>query len=291
MAAHEALTYYFQDMHLGDATLYFCGYQDCPPGQFNTPHIRPYYLLVYIRRGRGIFHTAHASYALGAGCTFCIFPGEVINYQADEADPWEYFWIAFDGPMNGHSMDRLLRRAAFSREQPVHRAHRPDALSALYAQAFALCRDADAFTDLKLGSLFLDILHHYIQLPNVYAPPDAAFSRHLNPYVADALHYIRAHYHEDISVSAIAAQVGLTREYFSALFTQALHTPPSTFLREYRLRFAASLLLTTDCTITEIAYRVGFHDYCYFANQFRALFGLTPGQYRRHFRIVNAPDR
>lgn len=289
MAVHDAITYYLQNVRLGDARLLFCGFQDCPPAQFNTPHVRPYYLLVYILSGKGVFHTAQASYALDAGCTFCIFPDEVIDYQADAHDPWTYYWIAFDGTLNGSSMDALLLRASISPSLPIHRTHHPELFARLYAQAFDLCQQPAQFSDLKIASLFLDILHHYIILPGHLSP--AAFSApHLSPYIVDALRYIRQHAHEDISVADIAAFLGLSREYFSTLFSRTLHTPPSVFLRDYRLKLSIPLLMTTDDAITVIAHRVGFHDYCYFANQFHARFGVTPGQYRRFFRIGSDPN-
>ncbi len=281
----KKIQYDFNDIKLGDLSLLFCGYQNCPPGQFNIPHVRHYYLLVYICSGKGIFHSSRASYLLSAGGTFCIFPGEVIYYQADERDPWEYYWIAFDGRINEKSMEHILLKAAITKRSPIHMAKAPTALKQLYVSMFGLCRDADSFTDFKIFSLFLDLLHHYVTIPNGYSHSSPGSDFFFNHYIIDALDYIRLHYHENISVSAIAAHLGISREYFSSIFSRQIHVSPACFLREYRLKCSSTLLTTTDLPIAQIAYMVGFNDYNYYSNQFRKLFGIAPRQYRRHFEM------
>lgn len=287
----DKIVYYFNNKKLGNLSLLFFGYQKCPPGQLNNPHSKHSYLFVYIRSGKGIFHTSFGSYLLSAGCTFCIFPDEVIYYQADEMDPWEYFWIAFDGKVNDKSMDHILLEASFSKMKPIHMTTNPEELDKLYSSAFQICQNMETFTDFKIFSLFLDMFHHYITVPNYYAYNEINLNRFINHYIIDALDYIRLHYGENISVSTIADHLNISREYFSSLFSSQLHVSPSNFLREYRLKKSSILLTTTDNLITQIAYMVGFNDHNYYSNQFRNFFGISPSQYRHHFHNKNGGDQ
>lgn len=59
---------------------------------------------------------------------------------------------------------------------------------------------------------------------------------------------------------------------------------PSAFINGIRLRVAKKMLLETDQTITEIAYRVGFNDITYFAHCFRKHYGQTATTMRRDTR-------
>jgi signal transduction histidine kinase/ligand-binding sensor domain-containing protein/CheY-like chemotaxis protein/AraC-like DNA-binding protein len=58
------------------------------------------------------------------------------------------------------------------------------------------------------------------------------------------------------------------------------------FIRYIRLRKAAELLITTDKTITEIAYVTGFNDIRYFREQFFELFKMNPSDYVKSYRKV-----
>jgi YesN/AraC family two-component response regulator len=58
------------------------------------------------------------------------------------------------------------------------------------------------------------------------------------------------------------------------------------FIRYIRLRKAAELLITTDKTITEIAYITGFNDIRYFREQFFELFQMKPSDYVKSYRKV-----
>ncbi len=55
---------------------------------------------------------------------------------------------------------------------------------------------------------------------------------------------------------------------------------PITFIRKVRLHKARELLQTTDLTISEIAYDVGFTDPSYFSRAFSKEFGCSPSDFR-----------
>ena len=51
-------------------------------------------------------------------------------------------------------------------------------------------------------------------------------------------------------------------------------------LMKKRFQKAASLLLTTNLQVEEIAVNVGYENLSYFYRQFKRLYGMTPRQYR-----------
>ena len=58
----------------------------------------------------------------------------------------------------------------------------------------------------------------------------------------------------------------------------------NSFIRFIRLRKAAEILLTTDSTVYETAYKVGLNDLKYFREQFNKLFGINPSDYIKKYR-------
>jgi YesN/AraC family two-component response regulator len=55
----------------------------------------------------------------------------------------------------------------------------------------------------------------------------------------------------------------------------------SVFIRSVRLRRGRALLQTSDLTISEVAYAVGFTDPAYFSRTFSAEFGIAPAAFRK----------
>ncbi|WP_297089341.1 two-component regulator propeller domain-containing protein [uncultured Draconibacterium sp.] len=54
---------------------------------------------------------------------------------------------------------------------------------------------------------------------------------------------------------------------------------PNEFIRTFRLRKAAELILESKLSISEIAYKVGFNDALYFSKCFKKQFGTSPSKY------------
>ena len=56
---------------------------------------------------------------------------------------------------------------------------------------------------------------------------------------------------------------------------------PAIFIRSVRLQKANELLQTTNKSITEIAFEVGFKDTAYFSTCYSKEFGMSPRQARK----------
>ncbi len=271
-------TYHFQSADFGGERVLYCGWEQCAPGHFCGPHVRPHYLMVHAVSGRGNFRARGRTYCLGGGSTFVLFPGESTSYCASREDPWFYYWIAFDGAM----FERLLLRASITPEQPVHcAAESEEELRALYQALLGCCAAGTPHMDLKAASVLLGILHTLSVTANRTDRLEVRQSP-LSPHVQRAVAYIQTHYCGEISVGGMAKALGLSREHLSALFQAQYGVPPVRFIREYRLYTAATLLLTTRCSIAEIAAMTGFGDYNYFSAQFSRRYGVSPSRYRQN---------
>ena len=102
--------------------------------------------------------------------------------------------------------------------------------------------------------------------------------------IAKVVTYINEHFVEPFDADKLATMAGLSRSQFFRAFKQdRLHSPLGyvTFMRVSR---AEELLRTTDKSVTEIAFEVGFDDSSYFARQFRKWTKMTPRAYRREVR-------
>ncbi len=92
--------------------------------------------------------------------------------------------------------------------------------------------------------------------------------------------YIRQNHKENLHVSDFIGFINLSRYYLIHLFEKQVGMTPYRFLHYCRIQNAQRLLKSTQLSITQIAYEVGYDDPNVFIRRFRAFLGITPKQYR-----------
>ena len=84
-----------------------------------------------------------------------------------------------------------------------------------------------------------------------------------------------------VTADNFAMGLGYGRTNFFKKVKQLTGMTPNDYIRKIRLEKAAELLLTTNMTAAEVAYKVGFDDQYYFSKSFKRYFGQPPSQYRK----------
>ena len=85
----------------------------------------------------------------------------------------------------------------------------------------------------------------------------------------------------DISVEDLAADMNLSRVQLYRKVKAVTGSSPVELLRTARLNRAYQLLLTTDKSVSEVAYAVGFTAPSYFTKCFKEEYGMVPGDVRK----------
>ena len=85
----------------------------------------------------------------------------------------------------------------------------------------------------------------------------------------------------DVSVEDLAADMNLSRVQLYRKVKAISGSSPVELLRTARLNRAYQLLLTTDKSVSEVAYAVGFTAPSYFTKCFKEEYGMVPGDVRK----------
>ena len=80
----------------------------------------------------------------------------------------------------------------------------------------------------------------------------------------------------DLNVETISHEMGISRAQLYRKIKSITGISPNDIVREARMRRADRLLETTDKSVSEIAYEVGFSSPSYFTKCYREFFGRTP---------------
>lgn len=103
-----------------------------------------------------------------------------------------------------------------------------------------------------------------------------------NSIIYKTKEYVKNNLSTDLSVSKLASQAGLSRPYFTELFTKETGASPAKYITEERLKYAKELLFTTTLSISEIAIDVGYEDVSSFIRFFKKHIGKTPLDLRKN---------
>ena len=81
------------------------------------------------------------------------------------------------------------------------------------------------------------------------------------------------------SVEDLGKEMGMSRVSLYKKMVALINKTPTEFIRILRLKRAADLLSTSQLSVSEIAYKVGFNNPRYFSKYFSAQFGVLPSEY------------
>ena len=84
-------------------------------------------------------------------------------------------------------------------------------------------------------------------------------------------------------VNELASLVGISRVHLNRKMKDRYGVSPNNFIRSYRLKQAAYLLINNNVNVSEVAYRVGFSSHSHFSNTFREYFGMTPKEFVTYY--------
>ena len=260
-----------------------CGTEKCAPGHRYGPAVRSYYLIHYIFSGQGEFFVGDQRFTLNAGQGFVIFPGVVTTYRADDAHPWHYGWLGF----SGKEAHRLTQQAGFTQEHPVFTAGDPDEILSIISSA-----EQDV-AQLPMGSLsaaggllrFLSRIAHPADEVNADTSPS-------EDYFHKASWYIEGNLENNITVTEVAAFVGLCRSQLFRVFQTEAGCGPQEWILKTRMRRAERLLRESSLTLDEVARSCGFAGAAQLGQSFRRYHGYSPTHYRKISagRMVSGPD-
>jgi AraC-like DNA-binding protein len=86
-----------------------------------------------------------------------------------------------------------------------------------------------------------------------------------------------------VSLSELAAQVGVSRYHFIRLFHRVTGLAPNAYLRQIKLS-KARRLICEGAQLAEAAAQAGFADQAHLTREFKRVFGTTPGKIARDLR-------
>lgn len=102
--------------------------------------------------------------------------------------------------------------------------------------------------------------------------------------------FIKDHLQNEIHREEIAKHVYLSPSYLSRIFKLETGMPLSKYIVEKRIEIAKEMLAFGSETISEVAMKVGYNNFSYFAKSFKKQEGISPQEYRKRYGKIESKE-
>lgn len=255
----------------------------------------PFY---YLQFGQSICNKNHCVYYSSAahftilltvegGCTMVyknkqisISQGDIIFYDnhepqyfdVDMNETWNYLWINFCGA----SAKTLFSVSTENGLQSIPCKNYADTEN-IFFKLVSLSEKPSVYSD-AAASLYIHML--ISEVLDSLAINDS-LSNYAPSWIQESVKFIQKNYSKTISISELAEKYHVSESHFVREFKNHIGYNPYNYVIYYRICEAKKLLVSSEFSIDEISFKVGFNNTSNFIRKFKALEGITPNNYRK----------
>ncbi|MEK6796352.1 MAG: helix-turn-helix domain-containing protein [Spirochaetota bacterium] len=249
-------------------------------------HIHSFHELVVITGGTATHRVDGRDYFVKAGDIY-VFTGNRSHgfFSPKALDLWNIEYAPDILSPVDDSLRRLAGYQALFRIGPAANGEAPALILSAAGRSETdriIERIADEYNAKRSGyealvtGLFIELV---TTLSRLYVPGAAIKTGGITA-VAIAASHIESHFRERITMRELSQLAGVTERHVNRLFSEYYGVSPIDYCIRLRVLSAARDLISTESSITDIAYDNGFSDSNYFARCFRRSLGVSPRRYR-----------
>ena len=206
------------------------------------------------------------------------FAEEAVSFHAGQAFwlPKGYTHTLHIAPGHDHLTIYHLR---FTNPQPNSTALTSRTATALHSDIAALHRDYQGNHPLRSNRL----QHRLFLILSQFRELHDSTHSGLSPLQREKIHQLldRLPPHERLQPADLAAEVDLSPDWFTRLFTASYGIAPRSWLKRQRLEQAAIRLAESQDSISAIAREFGYDEIFRFSKQFKEVHGQSPRSWRQ----------
>jgi AraC-like DNA-binding protein/mannose-6-phosphate isomerase-like protein (cupin superfamily) len=263
------------------------------------PHLHDFVEMAYIAEGRGYHSYNGNEYAIGEGDVFIIEPDQVHGYRCPDDTSLLVYNILFQPALLKAEWELLggvtpfldfYYVEPFLRNSVHFQTHLKLQSSEQIEMKSQINRLMLEYKEKKLGyrilcktrliELFVFLSRCYEQVkrdPVVSADSDELRIRRIGDFIAQQ-------YDQPLTLLQVSRMCGMSQSTFSVKFKEFVGRTFIEYRNEIRIKAAQTKLADTTDKIAHISQEVGFDDLSFFNQQFKAIVGVPPGQYRKQLR-------
>ena len=224
--------------------------------------------LLYVESGEMLCEIENETVAVGAG-GFVLYPPQMP--QAYEQNGGVCYWVHFSGT----AIPEILLEAGIKSRRVLVKDTPRQEVTRIFERMIYRYATNQKLRDLSLSS---DLVALLLEIGRIVCEGETAV---WDDRLRSVIVHMHRNYSEPIDLEGYAAMAGLSLGRFTHIFKDTVGASPYAYLLDLRLSRAADILLSTDRSVSETAYEVGFSDPLYFSRLFKKRFELSPDRFRK----------
>ncbi|MFH7005580.1 helix-turn-helix domain-containing protein [Flavobacterium bizetiae] len=267
---------------LGEETLGITLFRHSVKGrnEFEQPHKHDFYMVFFVEKGSGVHNVDFTQYTVNDYQVYFIRAGQVHNWSLDvdtsgfqlmlAADVITIFSNLGSFPFFEQSVPSCLSLDKKQFEEFKIHLHEIE----------LVLSDNDVLIK-EILLLRLHLMLKLLQKEYLNQFPEHDSSTKPEKIIKGFNMLIDDHFNEESSVNFYADKLNITANYLNILSQKYLKMPASDVIKQRTILEAKRLLTSTDLSIKEIGYQLGFNDNTYFSKVFKKYTGKTPGDFKK----------
>ncbi|HPG41268.1 MAG TPA: AraC family transcriptional regulator [bacterium] len=268
--------------------------------QFNIahpiiPNYHDFYEISYFYSGQGIYQVGDTKFPIKPGAIVLIQSGQMHNVEADNNDSVKtasiYFYpeLIYHPGAYTYEHNYLLPfiHPDLNKVMPFHETDLGLSFRDLFIEMNNELVNKPNFYQLSLKSRLCEILLIFLKKMNpITKPPSSGYPLNRINRLKKVFDYIGDEYSFAITLEQMAEKACMSPAYFCRYFKKVTGLSPNHYILRYRIDKAKELLITSDLSITEIAFKIGFNSSSYFDRIFQRFTTLSPSQFRQAYKTL-----
>lgn len=252
------------------------------------PHRHDFYVTVIFTKGTGTHEIDFQKYDVSEGSIFFLSPGQVHSWElSPDTDGYIFF---FSQPYyEMHYVNQKLKNFPFfnSPSFPRKLQLESDDLVNMTRLFEDIQNEHQSQNVMKQGFILSLISQIYIQSVREFAKDDektSATSVSYFKHYQDFENLLEESFTSQKSISFYASQLNISAKHLNRITQTVMQKTASEIITERVILEAKRMLIYLDEGLVEIAFRLGYEEYSYFARMFRKNTGITPSQFIKNHK-------
>jgi AraC family transcriptional regulator, transcriptional activator of pobA len=257
------------------------------------PHLHDFYSILFITCGEGTVRICNDLHTVEPRTIYLVAPNQIHSLEGLENAEGIVFFFCQDFYVEEFSFIRLLN--VFSNLTPAENNFTPynklsgNGISPLIELVKSVQQEYETHTPSNNSAVIIRSLLNImiLKLSDSFGSSSGKTSRNESTFIHSLSHLIESYFIQEHSIGFYIEALNITEKHLNDVCNRNFNCGLKKILMDRLMQESRRLLLYSELSVSQIAYKMNFEDNSYFNKVFRKNTGLTPKRFREmHKKLV-----